>query len=149
LPDKAPAGYTTVGEQSGPLTLEEAAARETDPEAERKRLAEQGFLRGYARTWESQAGDVIIVIVSEFSSDAGAGKELTNSISDATSTGARRFDVPDIPGAVGLTQSEEEDIFHAVAFVRGRRLFVDAVGGGAGHEAAEAIALAKRIVALL
>jgi hypothetical protein len=152
LPDKPPdGGYTVVQAQSGPLSLDEAAARDKDPEAERRRLRVQGFLRGYARTWDSPGADIVILIVSEFSSNAGAGKELANSETDAAASGATRFEVPGIEGAVGLTQTEQDgDVFHAVAFVRGRRLFVAAVGGPQGsHEPSEAIDLARKIVALL
>lgn len=149
LPADAPEGYSVVAEQSGLLTLDEAAADADDPEAERGRLVENGFLRGYARTWENGTGDVIVLIVDEFATPAGAQKEFEDSLAEAGEAGASRFEVPDIAGAAGLTQPEAEgDVFHAVAFVRDRRLYVAAVGGAA-PETAESVGLAKRIIGLL
>jgi hypothetical protein len=77
LVDVPPAGYQPVaaGEgPSGPFDLEGLVQFSDDPDADRLVFERNGFVSGYARTWEndSQDGGRIIASVLEFSTVAGA-----------------------------------------------------------------------------
>lgn len=148
--DDVPPGWVVVAEETGPLTLDEVVAGSDDPSSERRRLVDHGFVRGYARSWTSDddAGDVIFAFVYEFADGAGARADLDAGVGEARDDGHEFFEVPGIDGATGVTRrgdpaAEEEDAtFHAVFFVRGRRLYLVVIGGTTERPPREAIDLA-------
>jgi hypothetical protein len=72
LLDSAPPGFVEVPSSSGPagaFDLETLVARSDHPERERAVLSENRFVRGYARSWQMDAGDGphrIVASVFEF-----------------------------------------------------------------------------------
>jgi hypothetical protein len=110
---------------AGPMDLDAAASAEADPAAERSLLEETGFERGASRTWLATSQDVVYVAVYDFATPEGAATYLQASTERLEARGATGFDVPEVPGATGVTTVEdgEEGPFtgHGVLFATGDR----------------------------
>ena len=150
LPGFAPADVTV-------LDLEAAAAAEQDVPAERAVLETRRFERGASRTWTGGDGDVAYVAVYRFADAAGATAYLADGAENLEARQASRFDVAEIPGALGFSTVEESGggafTTHAVAFTRGPLWFLVLVGSAGSTRTAEeakaiAVAQSGRAVAL-
>lgn len=110
---------------AGPLDLGAAAASEPEPTVERALLEETGFERGASRAWLSTEQDAAYVAIYGFATPEGAAAYADAASDRLVARGATPFDVPEVPGATGLTTVEEaeEGTFttHAVSFVRDDR----------------------------
>lgn len=151
--DDVPPGYVADPDGTRAITLDQAVEGADDPDEMRTRLEQEGFLAGFARLWVSDddATDVIFAYVYEFSTADGAKAEQDSGLAEARRDGNEMFEVPQIAGAIGVTQSsapggEGDSItFHAVSFVRGERFYLVAIGGPIEHERQEAIDLAIKM----
>jgi len=150
---ETPIGYVVVGEETRALTIDDVVEGADDPEAERARLEQHGFMRGYIRTWSSDddSQNVVYAFVYEFATAAGAAADERSGIDEARSEGDRFFSVPGVRGATGFERKPkpgtegDQDVFFAAVFVRANRYYLVTIGGPTPHSAAEVIALARRM----
>lgn len=151
--EDVPAGYVPDPQGTRPLTIDQATEGVDDPAELRTRLQQEGFVAGFARLWVSDddASDVIFAYVYEFATAEGAKAEQDSGLAEARRDGSETFDVPQVRGAIGVTQSPPPDgegdasTFHAVSFVRSTRYYLVAIGGPIPHTRQEAIDLAVRM----
>lgn len=154
--DDIPAGYVADPEGTRALTIDQAVEGVDDPAELRTRLEQEGFVAGFARLWASDddATDVIFAYVYEFATADGAKAEQDSGLAEARRDGSETFPVPQISGAMGVTQSPppggegDDSTFHAVSFVRSTRYYLVAIGGPIPHTRQEAIDLAIRMEAV-
>lgn len=104
--DEAPTGFALAGDdvgRTGPTDLAGAAADAGDPGAATA-LAEAGFVRGWQRLWVSEDGeDELFLLVYEFAGAEGAEAFFERTAGDPAEEGGEGvFEVPGIPGAVGV-----------------------------------------------
>ncbi|HVL90747.1 MAG TPA: hypothetical protein VM841_10990 [Actinomycetota bacterium] len=151
--DEAPPGYVVVPEETRAVTLDEAVEGSDDPDEARARLSTHGFVSGFTRTWtkDDDAGNVIYAFVYEFATEEGAQADMNAGLGEARRDGSETFDVPGIEGAIGVTKAAaagaegDDSTFHAVFFVRGKRLYLVAIGGPTEPSHEQAVELAKRM----
>lgn len=152
--DKAPAGFALADDDvggTGATDLTEAVADSPD-QAGGDALVEAGFVRGWQRLWVSEDGnDELFLLVYELASPEAA-QALLERIAGAPAEegGEGVFDVPAIPGAVGVAGGGEGLAVHAVVFATGPYL-VQVIGNGPepgpsqGTVTAVAVAQASRL----
>lgn len=112
----------------GSVDLDEAAAVEDDPEAERALLETRGFERGFAQAWESAGGVVAYTMVYRFATAGGAAAYLTDGFITLEARGAGIYDVAEVQGARGFSQVDRREsgsvVAHGVAWVRHTDFFL-------------------------
>ena len=131
--DDAPSGFALAGDETGAAgstDLAEAAADAGDPGAAHA-LADAGFVRGYQRLWVSDDDeDELLLIVYEFADDGGAAAFFDRTAGEpATEGGEGVFEVPAIPGAIGVAGGGDGLAVRAVLFPTGPYL-VQVIGNG-------------------
>lgn len=104
--EDAPTGYALATDdvgRTGPTDLAGAAADAGDPGAA-SALAEAGFVRGWQRLWVSEDGDdELFLLVYEFAGAEGAEAFFERTAGGPAEDGGEGvFEVPGIPGAVGV-----------------------------------------------
>ena len=105
--DDVPSGFTLQGDdvgRTGATDLAEAAADARDPGAG-EALAADGFVQGWQRLWVSEDDeDELFLLVYEFADTAGAAAFFERTAGDPATTGGEGvFEVPSLPGALGVT----------------------------------------------
>jgi hypothetical protein len=131
--DQAPSGFALADDAegaTGATDLAAAAADATDPEAGTA-LAEAGFVRGWQRLWVSDDGSSeLFLLVYEFAASEGAGGFFARTAGGAATEGGEGvFEVPGIPGAVGVTGGGDGLSVQAVLFTTGPYV-VQVIGNG-------------------
>lgn len=134
----------------GPLDLQEAAAVEADPYAERALLQTRGFERGYARAWTAADGRVLYAMVYEFVAAGAAAAYLDDGFITLEGRGTRLYDVAEVAGARGFSQvtrdGGESLVSHGVAWTDDDRFFlVFASAPGSRATPGDAVAVARSI----
>lgn len=131
--DEAPSGFSLVDDavgRTGATDLAAAAADAGDPGAV-EALVEASFVRGWQRLWVSEDGeDELFLIVYEFDEPDGAEAFFERTAGEpATKGGVGVFEVPVIPGAVGISGGGDGLSVEAVVATRGAYL-VQVIGNG-------------------
>jgi hypothetical protein len=152
--DDAPTGYAIAGDdlgRTGATDLEAAAADAGDPGAAAA-LADAGFVRGWQRLWVGDDGeDELFLLVYEFDDAEGAEAFFQRTAGEPADDGGEGvFDVPAIPGAVGVSGGGEDLAVNAVIAASGPYL-VQVIGNGPapGPSQGTVVALAAAQVARL
>lgn len=131
--DEAPSGFTAASDdvgRTGPTDLAEAAADAGDPGAATA-LTEAGFVRGWQRLWVSEDDeDELFLLVYEFADAAGAATFFERTAGGPPEAGGEGvFEVPGLPGAVGVTGGGDGLRVSAVVTTTGPYL-VQVIGNG-------------------
>ncbi|MGH9282768.1 MAG: hypothetical protein ACRD0S_07505, partial [Acidimicrobiales bacterium] len=117
LPDGYEQQPDIVGD-TGPSDLEKAIRDDTEPDA-RKVLTDDRFVAGYQRLWAKGNDAQVIVFVYEFEQAAGATHYLERIQASITEDTTTAFEVPDVPGAVGVRSTNAENPAAVVLMTRG------------------------------
>ena len=106
---------------TGPTTLEKAAAEDGAPDA-KDRLVKAGYQGGYRRLWATNDFSAsLFAIIDRFNSAAGAAEYCARSAESFRSkaTSPTSFSVPGLAGAVGLRGVERDGSGTAVFLTKG------------------------------
>jgi hypothetical protein len=127
----APAGFALADDAvggTGPTDLAEAAGDNPDGG---EVLAEAGFVRGWQRLWVSDDGeDELLLLLYELATPQGAADLLARiAAGPAEGGGEGVFEVPAIPGAVGVSGGGGGLEVNAVVYASGPYL-VQVIGNG-------------------
>jgi hypothetical protein len=116
-------------QQPGTSAVDLAKAALQDGKADaRGVLAGDGFVGGSQRQWKSSSGGVIVDLVYEFASPAGATSYFMR-LSSKDTAGATPFAVSGVPGAKGFLSPRGSKQGAAVFLTRGRFLSEIVIGG--------------------
>ena len=131
--DEAPSGFTAAADdlgRTGATDLAQAAADAGDPGAAAA-LADAGFVRGWQRLWVSEDDeDELFLLVYEFADPAGAAAFFERTAGERAEAGGEGvFEVPGLPGAVGVTGGGDGLSVSAVVATTGPYL-VQVIGNG-------------------
>jgi len=131
--DEAPSGFTLADDavgRTGPTDLATAAADARDPGAAAA-LADARFVLGWQRLWISDdEEDELFLIVYQFDDAAGAAAFFERTAGEPAAEGGEGvFDVPAIPGAVGISGGGDGLKVEAVVATSGVHL-VQVIGNG-------------------
>ena len=131
--DDAPSGFALAPDDAGATgatDLGEAAGDTRDPGA-RDALAAAGFVQGWQRLWVSEDDeDELFLILYEFRDAAGADAFFERTAGGPAAEGGEGvFEVPAVPGAVGVTAVADGLSVTAVVATEGRYL-VQVIGNG-------------------
>ncbi len=131
--DEAPSGFTRAADEdgaAGATDLTAAAADTSDPGAA-EALVEAGFVRGWQRLWVSDDDeDELFLLVYEFADEDGATDFFDQTAGEASTQGGEGvFEVPGLPGAVGVTGGGDGLSVSAVVATTGAYL-VQVIGNG-------------------
>lgn len=131
--DDAPSGFTLAADddgRAGATDLAATAADAGDPGAA-DALSGAGFVRGWQRLWVSDDGeDELLLIVYEFADPGGATTFFERTAGEPASEGGEGvFEVPGLPGAVGVTGGGDGLEVAAVIATTGPYL-VQVIGNG-------------------
>lgn len=145
-------GYRTNSDAkgTGALDIEAAAAAESDADAERALLETRHFYRGLGRAFTNGDTDVYMAVY-EFASAEDAAFYLIDGFIALEARGAVIYDVPDILGARGFSQTTESDkgpaVVHGVAFPKGPHFVLVFTRSGTTSTPEEAKQLASELYA--
>ncbi len=131
--DDAPSGFALAPDDAGATgatDLAEAAGDTRDPGAGAA-LAEAGFVRGWQRLWVSEDDeDELFLILYEFDDAAGADAFFQRTAGEPAAEGGEGvFEVPAVPGAIGVTAVADGLSVTAVVATADRYL-VQVIGDG-------------------
>ncbi len=131
--DEAPTGFTVAADdvgRTGATDLAAAAGDAGDPGAA-EALSDAGFVRGWQRLWVSDDDeDELFLIVYEFADAGGATAFFDRTAGEPAKEGGEGvFDVPGLPGAVGLDGGGDGLSVAAVIATTGPYL-VQVIGNG-------------------
>ena len=131
--DDAPSGFALAPDDAGATgatDLTEAAGDARDPAAG-DALAEAGFERGWQRLWVSEDDeDELFLILYEFRDAAGADAFFQRTAGGPAAEGGEGvFEVPAVPGAIGVTAVADGLSVTAVVATADRYL-VQVIGDG-------------------
>jgi hypothetical protein len=149
LPQKLD-GYriNTHAKAIGSLDLNAAVNAERDKSAERALLETRHFKNGYARAFTNDKTDVYMVVY-DFADHNGASLYLKDGFITLYGKGARIYDIDDVPGARGFSESTEADgrpaVVHGVAFSKLDRFVLVFTRSASTSSPAEAEQLASSI----
>lgn len=131
--DDAPSGFAVAPDEAGAAgatDLAEAAGDTRDPGAGAA-LAEAGFQRGWQRLWVSEDDEEeLFLVLYEFRDAAGADAFFERTAGGPAAEGGEGvFEVPAVPGAIGVTAVAEGLGVTAVVATEDRYL-VQVIGNG-------------------
>jgi hypothetical protein len=131
--DEAPSGFALAADdagRTGATDLAAAAADAGDPGAA-DALSGAGFVRGWQRLWVSEDDeDELFLVVYEFADPGGATTFFERTAGEPASGGGEGvFEVPGLPGAVGVDGGGDGLSVVAVIATTGRYL-VQVIGNG-------------------
>jgi hypothetical protein len=131
--DEAPSGFTLAADdegRTGATDLAAAADDAGDPGAA-EALSSAGFVRGWQRLWVSDDDeDELFLVVYEFDDPGGAATFFERTAGEpATGGGEGVFEVPGLPGAVGVAGGGDGLSVVAVIATTGPYL-VQVIGNG-------------------
>ena len=131
--DDAPSGFAVAPDDAGATgatDLAEAAGDTRDPGAGTA-LAEAGFQRGWQRLWVSEDDEEeLFLLLYEFRDAAGADAFFERTAGGPAAEGGEGvFEVPAVPGAIGVTAAAEGLGVTAVVATEDRYL-VQVIGNG-------------------
>jgi hypothetical protein len=119
-------GYSvdTGAKATGTLDINAAVAAESDQQAERALLETRHFEAGYARAFTNGEVDAYMAVY-DFRNADDARLYAQDGIINLTGKGAGIYEIAEIPGAQGFSQSTNADtrpaVVHGVVFAKGDR----------------------------
>jgi hypothetical protein len=114
----APPGFDrTTPEADGPQTKEQLAQGRGNAAGAMTLFDQLGLQNGFIRTWQRTGGDDLLALrLYQFGRASGATRYVELGVEARTTPKSKRFDVPGVPGAVGIDAGTAEDGKH-LAFV--------------------------------